>query len=159
MPVTHASPAASVHAQVGRCLFIAENALAVIVIHFLRYLPRPFPAAPVSASAAAAAAAAAATDPFASNHLLEEAAASLDLYNLEPPSEKDTAKLGSTADLAYFMSRLQVGEAGERGRLEGGGSCWKRQRGVRLMRGEGSKKGAAKGFDSGAISDGTCDIM
>ncbi len=72
-----------------------ENALAVLVMHFLRYLPRPFPSNGSAASASA------------TNHLLEEAAASLDIHHLQPPTEADAAKLGSPADLTYFMSRLQ----------------------------------------------------
>ncbi len=89
--------------QIGRCLFVIENGLAVVLMHFLRYLPRPFP------TTAAADSGSSLPLGTGSNQLLEQAAASLEIYNLPPPSEADAAKLGSQADLAYFMSRLQVG--------------------------------------------------
>ena len=72
----------------------------------LRYLPRPFP--PVETPDIPSSGVQGLSADSAPNHLLEEAAASLDLYHLSPPSESDAAKLGSTADLAYFMSKLQV---------------------------------------------------
>lgn len=95
----------------SRCLFAAENALAVVVTHCLRYLPRPFPVGNSAGTAASQSPYAvngngAATD--GSSPLLDEAAAALGLYQMEPPGERDAAKLGSTADIAYFMSRLQV---------------------------------------------------
>lgn len=88
-------------ATLGRCLVSAENALAVLTMHCLRYLPRPFPVSTPTGNSRQAG------RPGPTDHLLDEAAASLDLQNLSPPTEADAAKLGSTADLAYFMSRLQ----------------------------------------------------
>lgn len=94
--------------QVGRCLFIVENALAVIVMHFLRHLPRPFPVAASSVHYGGEVGGDGGEADSAANRLLEDAAASLDIYNLSPPTEADAARLGSTADLAYFMTKLQV---------------------------------------------------
>ncbi|GAX76338.1 hypothetical protein CEUSTIGMA_g3784.t1 [Chlamydomonas eustigma] len=95
--------------QVGRLLFTVENALAVIVIHFLRYLPRPFGAGNSSAGAIMSGSQLTANEDnvAANNQLLEEASVCLDLHNLKPPTEEDAANLGTSADLAYFMSKLQ----------------------------------------------------
>ena len=95
--------------KVGRCLFIVENALAVIVMHFLRHLPRPFPAPSISGGGGVDGGV---ESDAAANRLLEDAAASLDIYNLQPPTEADAARLGSPADLAYFMTKMQVGGGG-----------------------------------------------
>ena len=103
--------------QVGRCLFIVENALAVVAMHFLRYLPRPFPSAVPPTSDVSG------TTTDATNRLLEAAAASLDMYDLAPPGEADAAKLGSPADIAFFMSKLQVCGGGASGVFWGGAEC------------------------------------
>jgi len=90
--------------QLGRSLYLLENALSIIVIHFLRYLPRPFSTPSANGTATANGNG---SSSGGNGMLLDEATAGLDILNIPIPKESDASKLGSKADLAYFLSRLQ----------------------------------------------------
>ncbi|KAF5839634.1 hypothetical protein DUNSADRAFT_290 [Dunaliella salina] len=105
----------------GKDMFILEHSLAIIVLHFVRYLPRPLASAPGAASAAAGGGGGMAQGAFqpslggSEEMLMDAAAASLSATGGGQqqgevgagPLSADAAALGSSADLAYFVSRLQ----------------------------------------------------
>jgi hypothetical protein len=76
----------------------------------MRYLPRPFASGNSSGGGGLTGIRLSANedDVTANNQLLEEAASCLDIRNIQHPTEADAAKLGTSADLAYFVSKLQV---------------------------------------------------
>jgi len=105
----------------GKDLFILEHSLAIIVLHFVRYLPRPLSSAPGAAAGAAAAGGGVTQGAFqpslggSEEMLMDAAAAGLSATAGGQqqgevgagPQAADAAALGSSADLAYFVSRLQ----------------------------------------------------
>lgn len=99
----HLSAAASaLDRRLAKLLYLLENSLAIVALHFLRCLPRLYPATGGSGAPSATA-----TGRTQDAMLLDDAYTSLELMALPTPSEADAAKLGSASDLRFFMTRLQ----------------------------------------------------
>eukprot|EP00798_Chlamydomonas_sp_ICE-L_P006432 gene6432-3061_t len=91
----------------GSQLSIVENSLAIVLLHFLRCLPRGSLLSGGAGVSKGALVLAAGARKGENSMQLDEAAASLELMSIPEPTEEDALQLGSRGDLVYFMSRLQ----------------------------------------------------
>lgn len=86
--------ASALDRRLASALYILENALAVVLLHFLRYLPRPFGMATAAGGTGG------------QDTHMQEAALALDMMEIPEPGPDAAIKLGAPADVVFFKQRL-----------------------------------------------------
>ncbi|GLC49201.1 hypothetical protein PLESTB_000193200 [Pleodorina starrii] len=102
--------ATSLDRQLSQALLVLEAGLSTVVIHFLRFLPRPLSGISPLLAANGGKGGGGGADAMMmdTDELLDQATANLDLAAAMPaPTEADAAALGSPEELSYLMMQLQ----------------------------------------------------